>query len=411
MQKKLLTIAVAGALAAPLAAFAQQGVQIYGVIDLQAMHQKFDDDAAGTGDVSKAELHDSASRLGFRGRESLGGGLNAWFQAEMGISARGRPDPNNTANGVNWLGGRDTAVGLDGNWGTIMLGGWGTPYKVANLATWNLGSYGIVSHYGLMMNQDSTGTEPGVACGTGTSCSGTLINGSATAFGRRAANSVQYWTPNWGGFQGRIGTTLSGLKTADGAAVEQDPSLWSLSLMWSGGPFTVGGAYERHEEFRNAVAGGPKTKDDAWMIGGKWRSGAFAVGAAYELRDYDNNSATAGAETNFEIKSWVVNGTFNLGSGEIFAGYSQMETDSCGAGLTTCGNAGEADLLTLGYAHNLSKRTKAYINVGNIDNGSATAIYWIAGPAGNSAASSGQSGGINAGTDVRTVGVGIQHSF
>src|SRR5690606_14978601 len=134
VQKKLLGMAVAAALAAPGLALAQAagtGLQIYGVIEVLPMHPKFDGGAAGT-DKSDVVLHAIAPRIGFRGREALGGGLSAWFQAEMGIAV-GRPHVDHPANGVNWLGGRNTGVGLDSSWGTIMAGTWDSPYKLAGL--------------------------------------------------------------------------------------------------------------------------------------------------------------------------------------------------------------------------------------------------------------------------------------
>lgn len=431
MQKKLLGIAVAAALA-PAAAFAQPagtGVQIYGLMDFSVNHNKFDDATAGNGDVSKGELYSSASRLGLRGREALGAGLNAWFQAEIGVQPF-RPDPNSSSQGNNMFGGRDTAVGLEGGWGTVVAGIWGSPYKVANLATWNLGTYGIVSHYGMVMNAgDSTGTEASPNCANGQAATlaqttaqpicgnGVMVEGGGTQFGRRLSNTVQYWTPTIGGFQARIATQFSGLKSPDGASPSTDPSLWSFSAGWTGGPFTLGAAYEFHDEFRaTGLAGAPTPKDTAWMIGGKWVSGPFSIGAAFEQLKYEN-SAAAGAEDNFKRKNYVINGAFRLANGEIFAGYSWTPgNDDCGAGLnaaaaaigSNCEDATEAKFFTLGYAHNLSKRTKAYFQFGNIDNGPGQNVYYIAGPAGN--ANNG-TGGILAGTDVRTFGIGVQHSF
>ena len=411
MQKKLLGIAVAAALA-PAAAFAQPagtGVQIYGLIDFAANHMKFDDDPTGA-DVSKGELHSSASRLGLRGREALGAGLNAWFQAEIGVNPF-RPDPNAPSNGVGMFGGRDTAVGLEGGWGTVVAGIWGSPYKVANLATWNLGTYGIVSHYGMIMNNgDSTGTEASPNCTSpGTICgNGVMTEGGATQFGRRLSNTVQYWTPTFGGFQARIATQLGGLKSPDNAATPTDPSLWSVSAQWTGGPFTIGAAYERHDEFRSTgLAGSPDPTDTAWMIGAKWSAGPFAIGVGYEQTEYEDS----GGGSNFEKNNYVINGTFNVGAGQIFAGYSWTKgAEDCGPAVaaTCAGDASKARFISAGYAHNLSKRTKAYFQFGNIRNDDASSVYYIAGPAGNAV---GGTGGILAGTDVRTFGVGVQHSF
>jgi predicted porin len=66
-------------------------------------------------------------------------------------------------------------------------------------------------------------------------------------------------------------------------------------------------------------------------------------------------------------------------------------------------------MMTLGYDYVLSKRTKMYVAYNKIDNGISTNYYYIAGPAGNNA--NGTASGVQPGTDVTTIGLGIQHTF
>ena len=75
-------------------------------------------------------------------------------------------------------------------------------------------------------------------------------------------------------------------------------------------------------------------------------------------------------------------------------------------------------MFTLGYDYVLSKRTKMYVAYNKIDNGQGTlgngnaigtTYYYIAGPATNNA--NGTSGGMAAGVDVTTIGLGVQHTF
>src|SRR3982751_5570219 len=82
MQKKLLTMAVAGALAAPCIALAQSSVEVYGTINMAFGKFKYSGAANGAPDVSKWDVAQGASNYGLRGRESLGGGLTGWFQLE-----------------------------------------------------------------------------------------------------------------------------------------------------------------------------------------------------------------------------------------------------------------------------------------------------------------------------------------
>ena len=80
MQKKLIALAVAGLVSAPV--FAQSNIQIYGVADAYFKGGKFmGEDTMG---VDSGGL--AGSRIGFRGEEDLGSGLKAVFVLEQGIN-------------------------------------------------------------------------------------------------------------------------------------------------------------------------------------------------------------------------------------------------------------------------------------------------------------------------------------
>src|SRR2546421_9615902 len=98
MQKKLLTLAVAGALAAPGLALAQASVEVYGTIYPTFGRVKYGEgslsrsNSVSTGapvvsasvpSMSKFDVQAPSSNFGVRGREGLGGGLTAWFQIEQ----------------------------------------------------------------------------------------------------------------------------------------------------------------------------------------------------------------------------------------------------------------------------------------------------------------------------------------
>jgi predicted porin len=132
-----------------------------------------------------------------------------------------------------------------------------------------------------------------------------------------------------------------------------------------------------------------------------------------------------------KVSNWALNGRFNVGPGAVWASYSYtpggkscnatgafnantgagnnvIGSAACSAG-TASSDAGKAKMYTIGYDYVLSKRTKMYVAYNKIDNGLSTNYYYIAGPAGNN--SNGTASGIQAGTDVTTVGLGIQHVF
>src|SRR6267378_1332039 len=108
------------------------------------------------------------------------GGTPAWFQLETGVWPDGRLD--NAASSGEHFGGRNSAVGFSSAAGDVLFGIWDTPYKVtygtANLVT----SGGFASSGIIMGNGDSTGALPNAQCATG------LNNGSGTP--TAGANSV-----------------------------------------------------------------------------------------------------------------------------------------------------------------------------------------------------------------------------
>ncbi|HBY59553.1 MAG TPA: porin, partial [Solibacterales bacterium] len=85
MKKSLLALALLGAFGA---ASAQSSVTLYGIADVNVQRS---DPKAGTASDPQATTgvasgYQAGSRLGVRGTESLGGGLNAIFTLELGYN-------------------------------------------------------------------------------------------------------------------------------------------------------------------------------------------------------------------------------------------------------------------------------------------------------------------------------------
>ncbi|OYO27541.1 porin [Janthinobacterium sp. PC23-8] len=99
------------------AAMAQSSVTVYGLIDTGLVYTN-NVNAAGANATKMPSLTGSfPSRLGFRGTEDLGNGLQAVFTLEQGLS----PDTGAMGQG-NRLFGRQATVGLKGAFGTVTLG-------------------------------------------------------------------------------------------------------------------------------------------------------------------------------------------------------------------------------------------------------------------------------------------------
>lgn len=119
MKKNIIALAVASAIAAPVAM--ADAPTVYGQINM-AVDQVNVDNAAGN-DVkvdSGTQVNSRASRIGIKGSEDLGNGLKAIYKAEFEVQI----DEGDT------LKNRNQYVGLAGGFGTVLMGRHDTPTKM-----------------------------------------------------------------------------------------------------------------------------------------------------------------------------------------------------------------------------------------------------------------------------------------
>jgi predicted porin len=116
MKQTICSAAVLLSALAASSAMAQSNVQIYGIVDSGVVYT---DNAPGGGSAVKVPGLTSSfpSRIGFRGTEDLGNGLQAFFNLENGLSL----DTGTVGQG-NRLFGRAANVGVKGSFGTVTLG-------------------------------------------------------------------------------------------------------------------------------------------------------------------------------------------------------------------------------------------------------------------------------------------------
>jgi predicted porin len=265
----------------------------------------------------------------------------------------------------------------------------------------------------------------------------TEATSNATAWSRRVNNSIQYWSPVINGFQVKVMTALANYQSPASAYPNgvPKPKEYSGSVTWARGPLALAAGFDSHQGLLRAVTpvgGDPNPKDTGFQIGAKWDFGIAQVGAGLEKLKYGNSAAAAAVSNQMDVQNRVINGRVSAGPGQVWASWSQTPGGkSCiqpaafnpntGAGNLTigaaaCGDAGKAKMMTLGYDYVMSKRTKMYFAYNKIDNGISTNYYYIAGPAANgpgptAATGTGTNGGLDRGTDVTTLAVGMQHSF
>jgi predicted porin len=396
MHKKLLGLAVAGALAAPVAALAQ--VEVYGTIHMSINKMKYGEGTGGVPSVSKWDVASHASNVGVRGRENVGGGQTAWFQVETNASME---RSNNVAHTSNFAS-RNSAVGMQGAWGNLFLGQWTTPWADLD-ALWSIGTvatYGPVTS--IIGRRETTGAAPNPNCANtgsgiggvpGGSCDSVEAGGGVGhAFWRRISNSIHYQSPVMGGAQVKVAYQTNQDKAVTG--VVADPQMWSGSVSWSGmgGRLRVGAAYDAHKDFTAAGQ-----TDKGWRVTGGWNFGFADIGAAYEEMTYKTGVADVDAV------QWGIAVAVPIGQGAIRGSYSQAEGLEVAGVETPTG----AKQWNLGYDYRFSKRTTVGFGYATIDNEAGAVFTW----SGLSSTQGGQSVNPPAGSDVEIFFINILHRF
>jgi predicted porin len=287
-------------------------------------------------DRAMTRLSNYRSVVGFRGEEALGGGLKAVWQIEGGFALD---------TGVGSIASRNTHIGLAGSFGTLFLGVWTLPYTSATSGFDPF--YPTTAGYMAIMGNGSASTTDNVI--------------DTSSFDRRQRNQIQYWSPVWSGLSARIAYGFNEETVADTGA---KPSLFSASVSFDAGGLTLTAAHERHHEYQAA-----STTDTASKLGAAYRFGAARLAGVVERLEYE--TATGSLERN----AWYVSGTYRLGSGSFRIGYARA-ADGKGSAAETIGffssgsNTG-ASQVTVGYEHELSKRTALFAFYSRIDNDSA----------------------------------------
>ena len=404
IKKTLLAIAISSAVIAPTVALAQSSVQIYGKLYPHLLNEEgsgasrvgtpvatFAASPTGVNAVGNTTgMVSGNSRIGFRGKEDLGGGLNAIFQLE-GVA--GIDNGSGAGAGGGFMFNRDTFVGLDGGFGTLRAGLVDTIFK--NYGD-TLGILGVSS--GTFMSSSDVLRKTGF----GTS--------SASSFHLRRANSVQYETPEFNGVQAGLQYSTDEAKTAT-----RDPRVISMGLKYDNGPFYVALAHELHHDLfggsrnvsssmRNNGASDPtRSKDRATQLTLEYR---LNKNHKFEFdvirKEYKENATVTGRFNSYENTASMV-AMENRWSEQwrTAANYISSKAGSCGRVATTCSTDGlEGKKFTIGAAYYLSKRTLLFTTASLIANG-------------KSARHSNTEYGADPspGEDIKHVAIGLSHSF
>ncbi len=321
MKKSLAALAVLGATAG--FAQAQTSVSVYGSFDGGVRSQNHVNSNGNSRTTMGSNGTYNSNRLGFKGTEDLGGGLNAHFTLESAFNTgTGATDSSRHF-------GRSAFVGLGGQWGSLDLG---RQYTVA---------YRTVGTYD-PFNYKFTGIIP--------------TSQASISAGTRVDNDIQY-TGTFGPVTARAEYALSE-RVGGGSA----GSHAGIGATFASGPIALGAVYTaRKPDVRTVAqvdANAPTNFQDnrSWTLGGAYTMGPARVAAGYARETQD---LAAGCEAD-QQNAWL-GGSYNLNPAlALSAAYYHTKVDAGLAGATADGKRG---LFIVGATYALSKRTNFYADV------------------------------------------------
>ncbi|MES9963789.1 MAG: porin [Candidatus Sedimenticola sp. 20ELBAFRAG] len=291
MNKKLLSVAIAAAMVAPVAAMAD--TTLYGKVDNFLISED-------TASSDTWGINNNSSRLGVKVSEDLGNGITAIAQIEMLIDTSEEALSTTSAATGNRLG----FVGLTGGFGTFIMGRVGSPYQSSVNKT------DIMNVVGTDYDLDNRD---------------------------RYGETMAYVSPNMSGFS----ATVAMVSSQTSLSVDDDINdALILALDYNNGPLSVGFAMRDGD----AAAAGDDGLNE-WGLGLKYNFGNFAV-----MAEYQDDKDTA--------EAWGLAASATFGNNVAMIQYGEAEADS-GAKMD--------EQWGLGLTHNMSKRTKAYVEYSDED--------------------------------------------
>ena len=360
MKKSLIALAIASAVSAPAFA-ATSNVDVYGVLNMSVDFIDTDVPAA----AKSTSVTSTASRIGFKGAEDLGGGMAAIWQIESGFNA---DEQSGT------LASRNTYVGLKGDFGTVLMGNHDTPMKLLGRSVDNFA--------------DTMADSRNILGAVNITTAG--VTTSTNLFDLRTKNTVAYISPNWSGFSlaaAWVADWSTGLTpgTAVSSLDNNSADAYSITATYNNGPLMLGGGYEAHNSILTV-----KSNVDMWRIVAGFDIAGFKLAGEYEQ--------IGGDVAAYKHDAYGVFATYNMGAWAFKANY----LDAMHSDATPNNDAGYQT--TIGADYSLSKRTVVY-GLYALTKNDTNAAYGL----GTGVGASDLTAHLNANPSVFSLGV--KHSF
>ncbi|NYT62288.1 porin [Alcaligenaceae bacterium] len=336
---------------------AETSVTLYGIVDVGVGYQKVSGSSSRVGGragnnldskrIGLVQDFQNGNRWGLKGSEDLGDGLRAVFVLESGFTI----SDGQQAQGGR-LFGRQATLGLAGDsWGQLDFG------RQTNITS----KYFVaIDPFGAAFNQANVGAA---------------FTAANTV---RYDNMVMYQSPNFSGFQFGAGYSFN----ADGKEQwDKDVTIGgtkynnkdlnkravTTGLRYANGPVNVALTYEQMK------AGNPADNVTlkSWNLGGAYdfevvkvslafgqtRNGLFG---AQTFGDVSGVPQTFVGQRGLKVNSYLVGATAPIGNGKLMASWHMADPRSAPDAAPGNFEYDKQQGYSLGYIHNLSKRTTVY---------------------------------------------------
>jgi predicted porin len=378
-------------------------------------HADLSFDVARDGKNSVNQVSSNLSYLGVRASKDLGStGLAAIVQIETLANISATPTE------TGGLASRNSFVGLQGGFGTVMLGKTDTPYKRATA----------------MMDPFSA------SVGDYNSILGNTGGDLRAEFDDRLPHSLFYDSPNFGGFSVYAlyspGQKLPNLAGADNDAFAQgekvcagatprssgsdpDPAAlkcndgaftnaYSIAFNYDAGPLLGTAAYERHKAVdRTGDTGGIVSDESAAKIGVRYNFGSNQLAGIFEKLYRDGGIDPTLNER--ARNSYYLSDVQQLGNGiDLMGAWAHAGKTPGGPDFGTLDD--KANMYSLGVKYHYDKQTSVYLVGALLKNGPGA--HFALGASGHGAPIASprdDTGATIAGQTIKALSVGMQFNF
>ena len=328
MKRSLLALAVSASIVAPTVALAD-GPKVYGRMDVSLDNVSIDNGTDGVNDSgSNWAVTGHASRFGVKGSAELLSNLNAVYKIEWEVDAEGDGET---------LKHRNRYVGLEGGFGTVLLGQMDTPLKTAQ---------GKIDLFG-----DHAADIKNVVEGE-----------------LRAKNVIAYVTPKIADSitaklalvqveQNEAEANCDTLLENDGSTTGDDCEnglfdAYSASVAFSQGGIYAAIAIDDNVPAKKLKENGKRVDTTRLVLG--YKMDAFGLGFLYSTSEEDS-AYNASADNLEEQTGYILSGSYKIGKTVLKSQYGSSTTE-----MDNTKDDIEITMIAFGAEQKFTKQTKLY---------------------------------------------------